>query len=210
MVEQGRSRGRDTTWRPWPGAGDRPMPAWPDVAGLARPLGERLRAWALADVGPGRLVPWLAIAFGFGIILYFTADREPQLWAASLLLRRGRCGRMRCAATGPWRSRSCWPSPRRRRVSSPRPQSAPWSLIRCCRRPPGTSRSQALSRCARSASAPTASSCAFTALPARGLSEPPDRVRVSVRKGTAPPVASFRGVQGAAIAAARAVAAGRL
>ena len=47
-------------------------------AGLRRLLSE----WALAEVAPGRLVPWLAVAFGFGIVLYFTADREPAWWAA--------------------------------------------------------------------------------------------------------------------------------
>src|SRR5687767_5526477 len=87
VVDQSIARGQDTAggeavWQP---AGSRrPAWAWPDsLRGLARPIGERLRAWALADVGPGRLVPWIAIAFGVGIILYFTADREPQLWAAA-------------------------------------------------------------------------------------------------------------------------------
>ena len=84
MVEQSIARGREATWRPGPGA--RPVWAWPDgLRGVARPIGERLRAWALADVGPGRLVPWLAIAFGFGIILYFTANHEPEPWAVASL-----------------------------------------------------------------------------------------------------------------------------
>jgi competence protein ComEC len=30
-------------------------------------------------------MPWLPICFGFGIVLYFTADREPTLWAALAL-----------------------------------------------------------------------------------------------------------------------------
>ena len=38
---------------------------------------ERIREWALAEVGPGRLLPWFAVAFGAGIVLYFTAEREP-------------------------------------------------------------------------------------------------------------------------------------
>lgn len=42
-----------------------------------------LAQWAAAEVAPGRLVPWLPVAFGFGIVLYFTADREPSWWAAS-------------------------------------------------------------------------------------------------------------------------------
>jgi competence protein ComEC len=84
MVDQGRSRGRAETWRPWIAAGRRPALAWPDgLIGFARAAARRIREWALA--GPGRLVPWLAVAFGFGIVLYFAAVREPALWAAVAL-----------------------------------------------------------------------------------------------------------------------------
>jgi competence protein ComEC len=38
------------------------------------------------EVGPGRLVPWLAIAFGCGIVIYFNADQEPAPWAAVAVL----------------------------------------------------------------------------------------------------------------------------
>jgi competence protein ComEC len=38
--------------------------------------------WLARDVAAGRLLPWIPIAFGFGIVLYFTAEREPALWAA--------------------------------------------------------------------------------------------------------------------------------
>jgi competence protein ComEC len=30
-------------------------------------------------------LPWFAVAYGAGIILYFTAEREPALWAATAL-----------------------------------------------------------------------------------------------------------------------------
>jgi competence protein ComEC len=43
---------------------------------------ERLRAWARAEAGAGRLLPWVPVAFGAGIALYFTAFREPALTAA--------------------------------------------------------------------------------------------------------------------------------
>ena len=33
----------------------------------------------------GRLLPWLPVAFGLGIVIYFTAEREPALWAALAL-----------------------------------------------------------------------------------------------------------------------------
>jgi competence protein ComEC len=38
--------------------------------------------WFVAEVAPGRLFPWLPIAFGFGIVVYFSAEREPALWQA--------------------------------------------------------------------------------------------------------------------------------
>jgi competence protein ComEC len=51
---------------------------------LARSL-SRMRGqivdWALAEVAPGRLLPWLPVAFGAGIVLYLTAAHEPSLWA---------------------------------------------------------------------------------------------------------------------------------
>jgi competence protein ComEC len=87
MVEQGRLRGRAAAWRPWSAAGRRPAPAWlDDLVDLARRWAQRVRDWALVEVGPGRLVPWLAVAFGCGIVVYFAADQEPAPWAAVALL----------------------------------------------------------------------------------------------------------------------------
>jgi competence protein ComEC len=37
----------------------------------------------MADTGPGRLLPWLPVAFGLGIAIYFTAEREPTWWASA-------------------------------------------------------------------------------------------------------------------------------
>jgi len=86
MPDQGGARGRAETWRPYSAANWRPTLAWPgSFAGFLRRLGHCLRAWALAEIGAGRLVPWLAIGFGTGIVLYFTADREPAIWAAVLV-----------------------------------------------------------------------------------------------------------------------------
>ncbi len=45
-------------------------------------LGRLLSEWAIAEVAPGRLMPWLAVSYGLGIVVYFTADREPAWWAA--------------------------------------------------------------------------------------------------------------------------------
>lgn len=86
MAEQGKARGRAEVWRPWTGAGQ-PAWVWPDrCARFIKGAAQCVRAWALADLGPGRLVPWLAVAFGFGIVLYFDADQEPAPWAAAALV----------------------------------------------------------------------------------------------------------------------------
>jgi competence protein ComEC len=52
---------------------------------FAENLAQRLREWAIADAGPGRLVPWLPVAFAIGIACYFTAEHEPIWWAGSVL-----------------------------------------------------------------------------------------------------------------------------
>jgi len=44
----------------------------------------RIAEWALAEVAPGRLLPWLPVAFGSGIVLYLAAQREPSLIAVSI------------------------------------------------------------------------------------------------------------------------------
>jgi len=44
-----------------------------------------VRAWAAQELAAGRLLPWLAVAYGAGIVLYFTAEREPVWWAAIAL-----------------------------------------------------------------------------------------------------------------------------
>ncbi|MDE2377319.1 ComEC/Rec2 family competence protein [Bradyrhizobium sp.] len=63
-------------------------------------LAETLRGWVKAEAGAGRLLPWVPIAFGSGIALYFAADHEPVLsvtvvaaivlTASAVLLRRSR------------------------------------------------------------------------------------------------------------------------
>jgi len=57
----------------------------------------RLKAWIRAEAGAGRLLPWVPVAFGAGIALYFTADREPVLWVTALpaLVLCGVCWPMR-------------------------------------------------------------------------------------------------------------------
>jgi competence protein ComEC len=87
MIDQRGSRGRAEAWRPSIAAGRRPVWAWPEaISGLARGVARKIREWVEAEVAPGRLVPWLAIAFGCGIVVYFSLDQEPAPWATAVLL----------------------------------------------------------------------------------------------------------------------------
>jgi competence protein ComEC len=100
VSEQGRTpggrRGYAGTWPPREAAqagGFVPasLGAWP-------PFIDTLRQWARAEAGAGRLLPWVPVAFGTGIAIYFDADHEPvlsvaavlaiSLFGAALLLRR--------------------------------------------------------------------------------------------------------------------------
>ena len=87
MAEQGDTSGRKRGYAgTWP-----PRTAAP-VGGLAPsrpafwpPLIETLRQWVRAEAGAGRLLPWVPVAFGTGIALYFAADHEPVLSVAGVV-----------------------------------------------------------------------------------------------------------------------------
>ena len=49
------------------------------------PLTAKLKEWLLAEAGAGRLLPWVPVAMGAGIALYFSADHEPVLWVTALV-----------------------------------------------------------------------------------------------------------------------------
>jgi competence protein ComEC len=68
---------------PWPRGAQGPQGARWGAAWFAAPA--RIREWAAQEVAAGRLLPWFAVAYGAGIVLYFTAEREPALWAAAAL-----------------------------------------------------------------------------------------------------------------------------
>src|SRR5256714_12602653 len=70
-------RGRVRTWEV---ARPRGVAWLPDsrFVGGAR---EAIERWFATDTAAGRLLPWLPICFGLGVVLYFTAAREPSLWA---------------------------------------------------------------------------------------------------------------------------------
>ena len=78
MIERDKTGGRTQVWPPrsetWRGR----VPAFADrLARFAGAAAGHLKEWSLADVGPGRLVPWLPVAFGLGVIVYFAAEQEP-------------------------------------------------------------------------------------------------------------------------------------
>jgi competence protein ComEC len=189
VVDQSIARGREATWQP--AGGRRPAWAWPDsLRGLARPIGERLRAWALADVGPGRLVPWIAIGFGLGIILYFTADREPQPWAAAavfvaalvgaILARNRAIAFPLVLALAAASAGFLTATAKRAIIAHPVLQAAAWNVDIAGFVEAREERERSDRIVVR-----------VHRISGTRLDQPPERVRVSVRKGTAPPVASF-------------------
>src|SRR5882672_4497424 len=102
VAERGRAPGRTQgyagTWPPREAA--RAGGFAPSGFGEWSSLLETLRAWIRAEAGAGRLLPWVPIAFGAGIAFYFGADHEPVAWvtavaaiafcAAAFLLRRNK------------------------------------------------------------------------------------------------------------------------
>jgi competence protein ComEC len=93
---QGNAQGIAGTWPPRGAVGAGGLaPAGFDAWSA---LVAKLREWIHAEAGAGRMLPWVPVAFGTGIALYFAADREPvlpvtvvaavALCAAAFLLRR--------------------------------------------------------------------------------------------------------------------------
>lgn len=87
MAEQGTTpggkRGYAGTWPPRaavPAGGYVPV-----SASTWRPFVETLRQWARAEAGAGRLLPWVPVAFGTGIAFYFAAEHEPVLAVAAIV-----------------------------------------------------------------------------------------------------------------------------
>ncbi len=94
MADWGRQQGR--TWAralTWPrGVAATAAVRWPWLADTGEAFRARLNALIAAEAAQAQLLPWLAIAFGVGIALYFTADNEPSMPAAvavALLLGGG-------------------------------------------------------------------------------------------------------------------------
>jgi competence protein ComEC len=96
VAEWGGGRSKAGTWPPREAA--RAGGFAPSGFGTWSSLVAKLQGWVRAEAGAGRLLPWIPIAFGAGIACYFTADREPVagmtataaavLCTAAFLLRR--------------------------------------------------------------------------------------------------------------------------
>jgi competence protein ComEC len=72
----GRTQGYAGTWPPRQAAAQAGG-FTPSGFGVWRSFIDRLREWVAAEAGAGRLMPWVPVAFGAGIALYFSAGREP-------------------------------------------------------------------------------------------------------------------------------------
>ena len=163
-------------------------PDWLSALGLR---GRRaLSEWALAEVAPGRLLPWLPVAFGTGIALYFTADREPAWWAAfslglvtisiAVMARRRPFGFPLALAVAAMATGFCVATLQTARVAHPVLQRSTW-------RAQVSGFVEAREERERSDRIVVRVSH-FTA---PRIIEEPERVRVAVRKGTAPAVGQF-------------------
>jgi competence protein ComEC len=153
-------------------------------------MAARLRQWAEAEVAPGRLMPWVPVAFGAGIVVYFTAGREPVWWVVMALAA--------AASAMAWRLRAS-------------PAGFPVA-VGCAAILAGMATAAIKSRLADHAvlltPAYSVSVQGFVeareerehsdrivvrvaAMEAARLAERPERIRLTVRKGTAPAVGAF-------------------
>lgn len=163
-------------------------PGWFDA--FSDKAGKILASWAAAEVAPGRLLPWLPVAFGAGIAAYFAADREPAWWAASGLslatlaiafaARKQPFGFPLALGLAALAAGFCVATLNSARIDHPILRSVTWSAqvsgfveIREER-----AKSDRIVVLVHTFDAPR-------------LGEKPERVRVSVRKGTAPAVGAF-------------------
>src|SRR3972149_620697 len=165
--------------------------ALPDpIVAAAEGLRHRVSEWAWAEVAPGRLVPWLPVAFGFGIVGYFTADREPIWWAAAVLAlvgivvafaaRRRAIGFPLALGLAAIAAGFAVATIKAERIADPVLQVPASSVV-------VAGFVEIREERARSDRVVVA----VHRFEGRRVAKTPERIRVAVRKGTAPPVGSF-------------------
>jgi competence protein ComEC len=86
MAERGRAPGRTQGYAgTWPErAAARAGGFAPSALSAGSSFAAKLREWIAAEAGAGRLLPWVPVAFGIGIAFYFTADHEPVRWVTAV------------------------------------------------------------------------------------------------------------------------------
>jgi competence protein ComEC len=186
---EGEARTRTIAWGTARDAARLRGGAWLPTIAVCPQMREALRRWLALDVAPGRLLPWLPVAFGLGIALYFAAEREPAWWAgagltafccaATVLLRhRPVAFSLTLAATAVTAGFTV-ATVKALQVAHPvleRPASVAVTGFVEMREERERS-DRVIVR--------------VSSLEGYRLSRKPDRVRVSVRKGTAPPVGAY-------------------
>jgi len=188
--EEGRARTRAVAGA-IAAAGRRAGAALPDgLAVRADPLRRLLAQWALAEVAPGRLLPWLPVAFGFGIVLYFTADREPALWAPTAA-----AGVLVAFAWGLRRSAVGFPLSLGLAATAMGFAVATLQTVRIAhpvlQYPVATATLSGFVEVREERERSDRVVIALHRFEAARVAEKPERVRVAVRKDTAPPVGAF-------------------
>ncbi|PWB64815.1 MAG: competence protein ComEC [Bradyrhizobiaceae bacterium] len=190
MDQEDRVGGRARTW-PQSAAARRSELLWlRRLRALREGARERLARWLLLEVSAGRLLPWLPVAFGLGIVLYFAAEREPDARAAAalalgctvaaVLARRRPVAFPLLIGTAALTLGFAVATLQTARVAHPILRHAAWSVAVTGHVEIREERERTDRIVIR-----------VHALDGRRLDAPPERVRLSVRKGTAPPVGSF-------------------
>jgi competence protein ComEC len=191
MAGRGGVRGRAGTWPDGQATHGRPALQWPqDLAGFLRAAADHGKKWLLSDLAVGRLLPWLPIAFGTGIVLYFTAGREPVFWAplaltlglsaAAFLLRRRSLAFPVALAMTAMAAGFATVTLKSALVAHPILRHAAWNVSISGFVHVREERERSDRIVVR-----------VHKIEGGRLNDAPDRVRVSVRKGTAPPVGSY-------------------
>lgn len=185
------ARGQAATWPPRAPAGYGPaFPWWGGHPWFGAAPFAYVRLWLAEEVAPGRLIPWLPIAFASGILVYFAAQHEPIVIPAPALalalilaaiLARARpvafpllvAAAAACAGFATITIKSALIAHPVLHHSAGGVTIAGWVEVREERE-----RSDRIV-------------VKVERLESRHLNDAPERVRVSVRKGQAPPVGAF-------------------
>jgi competence protein ComEC len=164
------------------------LPDW--LSALCARWWRVLSDWMVAEVAPGRLLPWLPVAFGIGIAGYFTADREPARWAALILAlatiaiavmaRRRPFGFPLALGVAAIATGFCVATLQTARVAHPILQRATW-----------TAQVAGFVETRQEREKSDRIVVRVQRFDAARVTEKPERVRVSVRKGTAPAVGDY-------------------